>query len=208
MTTSPSSAAPLLARLKTDTRQAHVRAEHALNLMDPALSAAHYADVLSWLHARHARLEPTLEALLSADLTGEERAALDLASRRKAPLLAADLTALGRTVGPTGPPPAWLRCEADAWGAAYVLEGATLGGQLVIRHLRRLKFSEDALRYYGSYGAEVGARWRTFGHLLSARHARDPHPALFAARAVEAATRTFADLTFPAATGLAAPESA
>ena len=54
-------------------------------------------------------------------------------------------------------------------GACYVLEGATLGGQFIARHLEvTLGLSGgDGYRFFRSYGGEVGARWSEFrGELL------------------------------------------
>ena len=115
------------------------------------------------------------------------------------PLLDLDLRALEHAPLPNVPPPTWLTGEADAWGCAYVLEGATLGGQVVTRHLRRTGFPDNTLHFYRSYGEQVGPRWRTFGALLGARHAAAPDPGTFAAQAVRAATLTFELFTHPGA---------
>lgn len=188
----------VMARLKADTRAQHDRAERALDLLRPDLNEAHYRAALKHLRCGHHALEPVIEAVLRAALPFEDWAALDLPGRRKAPLLDRDLAALGQSGPPALPgpaAPAWLRAEAHAWGAAYVLEGATLGGQVVRRHLRRAGLPEEALHYHGSYGEAVGDRWRRFGQLLSQRHAAAPDPAAFAGQAVDAARRTFELLT-------------
>lgn len=197
---------PLLARLKADTRPHHEAAETALDLLGAGLTLARYRDVLSWLRPRHAQLEAPLEALLREALPPTTWAELNLPGRRKVPLLDLDLAALDARPGPAPTPPDWVRTEGHAWGVLYVLEGATLGGQLVVRHLRHLNFPQGALRYYGGYGDQTGPRWRTFGTLLSARHAQAAQPATFAADAIDAAQRTFTLLTFPSPP--AAPEGA
>ena len=53
-------------------------------------------------------------------------------------------------------------------GALYVFEGATLGGQLISRHLEEKLGMRDGVgyRYYRSYGADVGRRWQEFRGLL------------------------------------------
>lgn len=198
----------LLARLKRETHAQHVRAEQALNLLAPDLSRERYAAVLAWLHARHVTLEPALRAALRGSLPDATWQALAWEQRLKAPLLALDLATLRRAHAPAAPAPAWLRTEAQAWGAAYVLEGATLGGQVVTRHLRRAGLPEAGLHFYGSYGAQVGPRWRTFMALLTERHGLHPAPDVFAAQAVAAATLTFELFTFPAAPQPAPTESA
>ncbi|GGR92184.1 biliverdin-producing heme oxygenase [Deinococcus sedimenti] len=195
MTVASSSEPTLLARLRTDTRPQHEQAESALNLLHPGLTRPRYAAVLARLHARHAQLEPRLDETLGAVLPADLRAALDLPGRAKAGLLARDLAALGHAPHPEPIDLTWLRSEAQAWGAAYVLEGATLGGQVVTRHLRRAGFTPDTLHYYGSYGADVATRWRTFGALLTARHAAAADPRAFADAATDAARRVFTVFT-------------
>ncbi|NTX98892.1 biliverdin-producing heme oxygenase [Deinococcus sp. JMULE3] len=188
----------LLARLKVETRSQHARAEAALDLLSPGLTRARYARVLAWQRARHAPLEDGLNRVLRAALPDPDWAALDLEARAKTPRLDLDLRALNQPPLPTLPPPAWLSTEADAWGCAYVLEGATLGGQVVTRHLLGAGVSPDTLHFYRSYGPDVGPRWRTFGALLGARHASAPDPEAFATRAVRAATLTFELFTYSA----------
>ncbi|GAA5448068.1 hypothetical protein Ddep01_01828 [Deinococcus depolymerans] len=182
----------ILLHLKSSTREQHERAEAHLNLMDPALDLPRYRQVLGTLRGLYGRLEPRIGALL-----GESgRAALDWPARLKAPLLDRDLRALQvPAVGSAPDRPAetaFLRSEPDAWGAAYVLEGATLGGQLVRRHLAaQLGLGEEGTAFYSSYGALTGPRWRAFGAALEARAARDPEPALFTDRVTHAARCTF-----------------
>ena len=54
-------------------------------------------------------------------------------------------------------------------GACYVLEGATLGGQFIARHLEGTLglTGGNGYRFFRSYGVDVGARWSEFrGELL------------------------------------------
>lgn len=194
-----SGAEGLLARLKVETRLQHTRAEDALPLLRPELTHGQYAALLAWQRARQAPLEAALGRVLRAALPPADWGALDLTGRLKTPLLDLDLRALEHAPLPNVLPPTWLTGEADAWGCAYVLEGATLGGQVVTRHLRRTGFPDNTLHFYRSYGEQVGPRWRTFGALLGARHAAAPDPATFAAQAVRAATLTFELFTHPGA---------
>lgn len=54
--------------------------------------------------------------------------------------------------------------RAEILGAAYVLEGSTLGGQFIAEHLERtLGLSDgEGYRYFRSYGPHVGAQWQAF----------------------------------------------
>ena len=53
---------------------------------------------------------------------------------------------------------------ASALGVCYVLEGATLGGQIIAKHLKlSLGLQEQTgLRFFYGYGAATGKRWSEF----------------------------------------------
>lgn len=196
----------LLAALRTNTRPAHDRLEAQLDLLRPDLTLGQYRELLERQH----RLYRPLEAQLGQVIPAEWRAALEWPARQKTGLLEADLRALGaRLPAPNRTlrlPP--VSGEAAAWGALYVLEGATLGGQILCRHLGpRLGLRENAgLSFYASYGALVGPRWKSFLALLSRRHeAAGAHAADFQAAAVQGADETFACFGRWLAPALAAP---
>lgn len=90
--------------------------------------------------------------------------------RRKLHLLEADLLRLGVSPGDLAALPLFLArpyaTAAEALGSMYVLEGATLGGQLIARRVAATLGFTPA--YHGSYGAEVGAMWRGFRQRLAA----------------------------------------
>jgi heme oxygenase len=160
-------AAPTLSvRLRTETRAAHEAIEAALNLDASLASPQAYRDLLARVYAFHAGWEPVLAALIGDPVF--------LDPRRKLDLLAADLAHLGLTpaqisaLAPRPPAPP-LTTLSQAYGALYVLEGSTLGGQLISRQVaERLGFGpDDAAHYYNAYGRSVGARWRAFGQRLA-----------------------------------------
>lgn len=73
-------------------------------------------------------------------------------------------------------------------GMLYVLEGSTLGGQVLCRHLAdRLQLQPHQLRYLAGHGRATGARWRATCALLKAALST---PAL-RAQAGAAASATF-----------------
>jgi heme oxygenase len=59
---------------------------------------------------------------------------------------------------------------ASAFGCLYVLEGSTLGGQIITRHLQSQlgMVAEDGRRFFAGYGARTGHYWKTFGDKLAA----------------------------------------
>src|SRR5688500_12649722 len=68
--------------------------------------------------------------------------------------------------------------RAEILGASYVLEGSTLGGQIIVRHLRKtLQLAgPEGFRFFNSYGDCVNSQWQAFrAELLRASSpANDP----------------------------------
>ena len=78
-----------------------------------------------------------------------------------------------------------LSSRAEILGAVYVLEGSTLGGQIIARHLEEALGLRDGrgYRYFLSYGSRVSAQWKTFrAELLRASSATNDPIILKAAR--------------------------
>lgn len=115
-----------------------------------------------------------LEHRLGIVLTGNV-AALDLPRHTKHPLIRHDLVVLGRDDGQIAQLPLcadlpMVMTVPDALGCMYVLEGATLGGQIIIREVREQWGLTGELggAFFTSYGHEVGPMWRTFCNVLAA----------------------------------------
>jgi heme oxygenase (biliverdin-IX-beta and delta-forming) len=118
----------------------------------------------------------------------------DSAMRLKTPTLVDDLHALGLDNLAIDALP---RCAelpvsdtaAACLGALYVLEGATLGGQVLRREMaQRLGLDADnGGAFLNVYGAETGRRWKDFLDYLG----RLPLDADAKQRAVDAACSTF-----------------
>lgn len=175
----------LLAALQAATAAQHDRTESLVPAGDPALDLAGYAGILARFRAAYAPME-------SALATVAWPAEFDWAPRRKLPLLDADLAWLARqgidlptiAAGPALPAPLSL---ARAVGTLYVLEGATLGGQVLVRQLAP-RLGVDAAggaSFYAGYGARTGAMWKAFGAMAEAWGATAPeawHEAIEAAR--------------------------
>jgi len=180
---------PLLQTLKSETRPHHERAERVVRLMEPGLTPAGYRRHLEALYGLYLPLEGALAARLSG-LFPELR----LPERWKLPLLETDLRALGHDEAslarlPRLPSPPPLPGVPEALGALYVLEGATLGGQLLLRHLTRHfeGVPVGGFAFFRAYGETVGPMWKAFGEALPRAC---PDPAL-APRVVRGAQDTF-----------------
>jgi heme oxygenase len=139
-------------------------------VMNPNLSRADYRALIEGFFGYYAPLEARL---ITSPVWIE--LAFDFAARRKVPRLEQDLVALGLTAGEL---PRLPRCAALPWlatlpqvlGCLYVIEGATLGGQVITRHLRATHgiTPETGGAFFAGYGVETGPQWQAFGAMLTA----------------------------------------
>ena len=161
-----------LARLRGAMRPHHERIERVVDLMQPGLTPSAYQRFLE----RSYGFINACERALDHD---RAPAPLQLRQRLKTPLLFADLQALGLTASqiaalpePSELPP--IASWPDALGYCYVLEGSTLGGQVLSRHLSStLAVPSGALTFLRSYEREVGPMWKTMLAVLEAALAEE-----------------------------------
>lgn len=173
----------VLRALRTGTAAEHEQVERTLDLLDPRLGADRLREVLDRLHGFWSAAEAGLESW--ADRNPRDAAALDWPSRRRARLFAADLHALGSVPSGARPDLPALPGTDEALGRMYVLEGSTLGGTLIDRHLAGLpQLAGVRLRAFSPYGDRTGAMWRTFRRVTRERMAAggDPGAAVASAR--------------------------
>jgi len=157
-----------MARLKRDTAPLHAELDA---MVAPMLSEpARYRMLLAGLRDAYGVIEREL-GRHAAQLA---RAGYDLASRAKLHWLDADLAALFAAKPRAIRTRYTLIDAAAAFGAVYVVEGATLGGQVIARQvIPALALSPEAgCRFFTGYGAATGDRWRQtrdaiVGHLAS-----------------------------------------
>ncbi len=94
-------------------------------------------------------------------------------NRFKTPRLNADLHSFGLTAREIASLPICtdlpdLSTLSSALGSLYVLEGATLGGQVISRHCEAVLGMVDGVgyTYFQGYHGETGAMWRAFGRAV------------------------------------------
>lgn len=178
-----------MARLRHETRPHHVAVERAVDLERLGASRSAYLRLIRRFLGYYEPLEGRLAQL------PWEGAGLDFDARRKSGWLRADL----RFLDPDGP--SCPRCPdlpdptdlLRGLGCLYVMEGATLGGRVLLRLLGdRLEISPGAGgRFYSGYGDRTGAMWASFGRFADAYVAARPAGA---DAVVEAASDTFDSL--------------
>lgn len=153
----------VLARLRTATAGEHDRVERSLDLLDPGLTPDRLRAVLTLLHGFWQAAERGLDAWAEAE--PEDAATLRWESRRRTHLFAGDLAALGaEPAGSPIPRLAPVSGTDEALGRMYVLEGSTLGGTFIDRHLATLPHLGPGLRIraFSPYGRETGAMWHAY----------------------------------------------
>jgi len=158
----------ITADLKSTTSAQHERVEALLALDAASLTRERYEDVLAGFRALYAPLEASIFRVLEApdDRAGWRRPDFRAGDRRKLPRLDRDLAALSLGTPPDAPAAA-LPAVADvpsALGALYVLEGATLGGRVISRHLAGALgvTPESGGAFFDGYGAATGPMWTAY----------------------------------------------
>jgi heme oxygenase len=182
----------VLRRLRTGTAPEHEAVESALDLLDDGLTVPRLVAVLTRMHGFWLAAEAGLDDWAAA--APAAATALRWDERRRAHLFAADLAALGTPASPAAARPR-LAAVPDtdaALGRLYVLEGSTLGGVFIDRHLATLPqlAGTAPLRAFSPYGERTGAMWHGFRTTTRAHVAAGGD----ADRVVATARRTFAAL--------------
>ncbi len=164
---------------------AHHRALEETSGIWPALSSLpSYAGLLRKLFSLYTLVEPPLEFVPEL-----RRWLPDLTQRAKLPALVVDLLALNvgvetdlhRDRGLVEPIAfsddfAPIRSAPAAFGCLYVLEGSTLGGQMIARQIQKVLGlgPENGCAFFSSYGSNVGQMWKRFGENLETFSAAHP----------------------------------
>ena len=172
----------LLDILREATRESHRQLETELRVETRLADRASYRSLLEGFLGLHEPLEIRLAACAPLPALGYR-----MAERTKLPALRRDLEALGLEGAGIIALPRYkappLEDVGAALGAAYVLEGSTLGGQSITRMINEGGYGLPA-EFFNVYGAQTRERWLAFLRCLEA-YEGNPQPA------AEAACATF-----------------
>jgi len=122
---------------------------------------------------------------------GWEKFGLDLGDRSHVARIARDLAALRSEPCPGEAPDTFeITSFPRALGSLYVMEGSTLGGRIILRHLETLQINipTNAMSFFAGHGAETGSMWCTLVAKLDAFGELNP-ASCYAVQ--ESAQRTF-----------------
>jgi heme oxygenase len=139
--------------LKNNTADLHKRLEQigfVDKIMDKTLSLEEYKKLIAANFIFHQPLERHLSTITGLS---------ELNIKWKMPFLEQDRLAVGGFDHVEVDNPFLPQDLYEALGCMYVLEGATLGGRVIKRHLQMLPLE---MHYYGCYGEESGMYWKTF----------------------------------------------
>ena len=155
----------IMQRLKQETRSYHVALESQVDLPQLCLALDAYRGLLQRFYGFYLPVEQKLDLLPWHGL------AFDYPARRKQALLEHDLAVLGEpscSLSHCTELPA-LDTLPAAFGCLYVLEGATLGGQIITRQVERTLgiLPTQGSRFFHSYGEQVGPMWKEFGQFVT-----------------------------------------
>ena len=180
--------------LKAQTATEHTALEDQLDAVEQFRNRESYVALLKRFFTLYEPLEKELGKAADWQSLG-----WNFEARRKTLWLETDLRALGledeelRKLPFCADMPT-LHGDAQAIGCLYVVEGATLGGQLISRLLEQsLQIAPDqGGRFFAGYQNQTGAKWKEFGEWAEAWAARHPQQWL---AAVDAARNTFASFS-------------
>jgi heme oxygenase len=180
----------VLRRLRTETAAEHRAVEDTLDLLSPGLGRDRLVDVLTRMHGFWLSAEASLDAWAQAEPA--DAAGVEWPRRRRAASFAADLDTLGAPPTTAAPALSPLGDTDAALGRMYVLEGSSLGGVFIDRHLATLPqlAAVGPLSAFSPYGEDTGAMWHAFRTVTRARIAGGGN----ADRLVAAARETFGAL--------------
>jgi heme oxygenase (biliverdin-IX-beta and delta-forming) len=156
-----------LIRIKNETNDLHKQIEaisYSSKILDFSLELEHYKNLLLANYIFLSQIEP------GAGKFTELEEMILYSERKKLPLLEKDLQNLGinpvetKTKVNLKLPSFSIPSVLEAIASLYVVEGSTLGGAVIQRHLKQNPNMNSVMEYnfYGCYGKNVGVKWKEF----------------------------------------------
>ncbi|WP_313100877.1 biliverdin-producing heme oxygenase [Epilithonimonas sp.] len=149
--------------LKEKTKQEHDKTEESLQskkIFDRSYTLEDYKNLLIHNYFLISKYEPQVNKFL------HKYPELKLDVRRKIIAITTDLHNLKVDINNDFIANN-LDNEAEAFGALYVMEGSTLGGNVIAKQLRKNpEFENIEFNYFGVYGENTGPYWREFKSII------------------------------------------
>lgn len=157
----------ILTQLRTHTSTLHSELEQtpvSLALLDAGVSLHNYVAYLQKMRGIIDFYEGTVFPVLENTLT-------DLSEREKLAAIDKDLeymSAESDNLPVFNNPVAMNPTIGYAFGCMYVIEGSTLGGKVILKHISKTLgiVPDEGGTYFAGYGEQTGHYWKTFLHNL------------------------------------------
>ncbi|HXF43301.1 MAG TPA: biliverdin-producing heme oxygenase [Pyrinomonadaceae bacterium] len=157
----------ILESLRQKTRPIHEKLEQVVDVFTAAKDIESYGKLLKGFYRFYLAYETSLNNSLLLEY------GFDYEKRRKLPLLIKDLDSLGVDTGDVVAVENGLLPDLEnpdsAFGSLYVVEGATLGGQVISRQLNE-KFQigkDNGAAFFTNYGSNARQMWLDFVEALT-----------------------------------------
>lgn len=151
--------------LKQNTAEYHDAAEKLFNsekIFNKTFSLEDYKKIISTNYLMLLHSEDKIFNNLSVNF--DEK--LQLNDRKKLPLIEKDLSSLALE-NQTPSHDFELANEHEALGAMYVIEGSTLGGNVIAKQLSKTEgFENVTFNFFGCYHENTGSMWKNFKEVL------------------------------------------
>ncbi|MGZ5272935.1 MAG: biliverdin-producing heme oxygenase [Kaistella sp.] len=151
--------------LKANTKILHDRVEAKFNsgkIFDGTFDVNDYRNLLQYNYLFLLNFENAVFSVISAQNAEE----INLENRRKLALIEKDLDVLSMEKSTVQIPSA-IKNEAEAFGILYVMEGSTLGGNMIAKQLsKNPDFQEITFSYFRCYGDKTGSYWKNFKEVM------------------------------------------
>ncbi len=154
-----------LQKLRSATEPEHAALEActlSVNLLKKDVTTEEYVLYLAHMQQVVAWHEKNTFPVLSSFFT-------DIDSRRKAPLIVQDLKKLGQSTELPVVAPYSIKEGATmpvwrAMGYLYVIEGSTLGGRMILKHVNNVLGvdEQNGAAFFNGYGSATGKHWKEF----------------------------------------------
>lgn len=151
----------MLDKLKEETKSAHQSVEKILvSELKKLSSKEDYANLLIRLHEFYEPLESKLHSIINESIIP------DIDTRKHVDRIANDLKFLDLDLKTTSKYTETVNLPSISYalGVLYVIEGSTLGGQVISKMIQKqVKLSDNkGISYFASYGDNTPTMWRNF----------------------------------------------
>lgn len=158
--------------LKQNTAEYHDAAEKLFNsekIFNKTITLEDYKKII---HTNYLMLLHSEDKIFKS-LSYRFSEKLQLNQRRKLPLIQKDLKSLSLQ-NMTATYTLEIENEHEALGMLYVIEGSTLGGNVIARQLSKTEgFDDITFNFFGCYQENTGSMWKLFKDVLDSEVSKE-----------------------------------